>query len=209
MNIKVSIVEDHKEFRESIAYILSSSEGFECTGKFSSVEDALINMNSSNVILLDINLPGMSGIEGVSHLKQKFPEAYIIMLTVFEDNDHVFNAILAGADGYILKKSAPIRVLQAIEDAALGGAPMSPSIAKQTVNYFKTFIPKKDKETVLTQREKEILHLLVQGIGNDEISQKLFISIQTVRNHVRHIYGKLHVHSKAQAIVKAIKENIV
>jgi DNA-binding NarL/FixJ family response regulator len=141
-------------------------------------------------------------------LKEKYPNASIIMLTVFDDDENIFKAITAGADGYILKKTSPIRILQAIEDVVQGGSPMSPSVATQVLNLFKSFPPVKLHVDVLSSREKEILSLIVDGLSNDEISLKLFISLQTVRNHIRHIYEKLHVHSKAQAVAKAIKEHI-
>ena len=205
MPISVAIIEDHVDFRESIAYILQSTEGFVCAGKCDSVEEALVKLSKPQVILLDINLPGMSGIEGMGRLKARFPGAHIIMLTVFDDDNHLFRAILAGADGYILKKTPPLRLLQAIEDAASGGSPMTPSIAKQAMALFKSYAPQKSAVNPLTQREQEILGLLVDGLSNGEISNKLFISLQTVRNHIRHIYEKLHVHSKAQAVAKALK----
>ncbi len=209
MEIKVTIIEDHKEFRESVYYILHSTEGFNCIGKFSSVEEALDNMKNSDVILLDINLPGMSGIEGIPKLKELYPNSKIVVLTVFDDNKNLFHAILSGADGYILKKTAPIRLIQAVEDAAAGGSPMTPSIAKQAMELFKDFAPRKSEDHSLTERETEILSLIIEGFDNEEISKRLFISLQTVRNHIRHIYEKLHVHSKTQAVVKAIKEGIL
>ncbi len=209
MNINVVIIEDHKEFRESIAFILSSTEGFNCTGRYSSVEEALEKMNQADVILLDINLPGISGIEGIDKIKQNFPDVSIVILTVFEDDKNVFRSILAGADGYILKKSAPIRIIQAIEDAYEGGSPMTPTIARKAINLFKNHIPQSNGKDNLSDREREILLLIVEGLSTDEISNKLFISFQTVRNHIRHIYQKLHVHSKSQAVAKAIKEGIM
>lgn len=209
MNIKVAIIEDHKEFRESIYYILQSTEGFQCVGKYVSVEDALESMPKSDVVLLDINLPGMSGIEGIGKIKKIYPDTKIVMLTVFDDNKNVFHAILSGADGYILKKTPPIRLIQAVEDAASGGSPMTPTIAKQALELFKEHIILKSEEDPLTDREHEILALIINGLDNNEISAKLFISLQTVRNHIRHIYEKLHVHSKSQAVVKALKEGII
>ncbi|RJP71850.1 MAG: DNA-binding response regulator [Ignavibacteriales bacterium] len=209
MNINVVIIEDHKEFRESIAFILSSTEGFNCTGRYSSVEEALEKMNLADVILLDINLPGISGIDGIDKIKQIFPDVSIVILTVFEDDKNVFRSILAGADGYILKKSAPIRIIQAIEDAYEGGSPMTPTIARKAINLFKNHIPQSNGKDNLSDREREILLLIVDGLSTEEISNKLFISFQTVRNHIRHIYQKLHVHSKSQAVAKAIKEGIM
>ncbi len=209
MNIRVVIIEDHIGFRESVTYMLSATEGFSCIGSFGSVEEALKKMSEPDVILCDINLPGMSGIEAVPKLKSKFPDSKIIMLTVFEDDGNVFKAIIAGADGYVLKKTAPIRLLQAIEDAAAGGSPMTPTIARQALNLFKERVPHAKGEGVLSDREQEILSCLVKGMNNDEIAEKLFISRTTVRNHIRHIYEKLHVHSKSQAVVKALQEGLV
>ncbi|MDI6779006.1 MAG: response regulator transcription factor [Bacteroidota bacterium] len=209
MKIKVAVIEDHKEFRESIAMILNSVEGFKCIGKFQSVEESLANMTEPDVVLLDINLPGMSGIEGIKPIKELFPQVKIIMLTVFDDDSNVFSAISAGAEGYILKKTPPLRVLQSIEDALSDGLPMTPTIAKRIINLFKNHLPQKKNNELLTKREQEILGLIVEGFSNDKISEKLFISLQTVRNHIRHIYEKLHVHSKSHAVAKAIKEGLV
>ncbi len=209
MAVKVSIIEDHRDFRESVVYMLQSTEGFSVSGAFGSVEEALEAGEATDVLLLDINLPGMSGIDGIKLLKEKYPELKIIMLTVFDDDRNVFHAILAGADGYILKNTPPIRLLQAVEDAAEGGSPMTPAVAKQAIELFKEYVPRQHKENSLSRREEEILTLLVDGLSNEEISSKLFISLQTVRNHIRHIYEKLQVHSKSQAVVKAIREGII
>lgn len=209
MPIRVAIIEDHDEYRESISYILQTTEGFSSVGKCSSVEEALYSLTNPDVILLDINLPGISGIEGIKKIKQKCPEARVVMLTVFDDDKNVFHAILAGADGYVLKKTQPLRLLQAIEDAATGGSPMTPSVAKQAMNLFRQYVPQRPEKDLLSQREREILGLLVEGLSNEAIAEKLFISLLTVRNHIRHIYEKLHVHSKSQAVVKAIKEGRV
>jgi len=206
---KVLVIEDHPEFRESLYYILQSSEGFTCCGKYFSVEDALNCKQKPDVVLLDINLPGISGIEGIPKLKERFPDTAILMLTVFDDSDSIFKSILAGADGYLLKTTQPRRLLEAIEDVAIGGCPMSPSVARQALNFFRKYFPAAPKENLLTDREKEILQLVIDGYNNDDIGKKLFISIQTVRNHIRHIYEKLHVHSKSQAVVKAIRENLI
>lgn len=210
MSIKVTIIEDHQEFRNSIVYILKSTEGFECTGDFYSVEDALKRLKQTEVILLDIKLPGISGIEGIQKLKNMLPDVKIIMLTVFDDNNNIFEAILRGADGYLLKKTQPIRILEAIRDASEGGSPMTPYIAKKVLDLFKKRVASDAEiKSPLSEREREILSLIVIGLNNQEISERLFISIQTVRNHIRHIYEKLHVHSKTQAVIKALQAKIV
>ncbi len=208
MSIRVAIIEDHKAYRESISYILSSTEGFTCTGNYGSIEDGIKNIKQTDVILLDINLPEMSGIEGIKLLKNKFPDSSIIMLTVYDDDRNIFNSIMAGADGYLLKKTPPIKILQAIEDVVGGGSPMTPTIAKQALSLFKSFAPNEKKDYNLSSREFDVLNLLVSGMNNEDISNKLFISPLTVKNHIRHIYEKLQVHSRAQVVAKAIKENI-
>ena len=207
--IKTAIIEDHVDFRESLQYVINSTEGFTCTGVYESVEAALTSLGEADVLLLDINLPGISGIEGIPLLKQKLPGTFILILTVFEDEANIFQAILNGADGYILKKTPPLKILQAIEDASMGGAPMTPVIAKRTLELFKEHVSVKGEEYALSARELEVLSFVVEGMNNNDISAKLFISIQTVRNHIRHIYEKLHVHTKSQAVAKAIKERIV
>lgn len=209
MKIKVAIIEDHKAYRESITYILQATEGFECSGSYVSVSEALNNLKQTDVILLDINLPEISGIQGVHLLKEKYHKVLILMLTVFDDDKNIFNSIMAGADGYLLKKTSPIKILQAIEDVVAGGSPITPIIAKQVFNLFKLFAPPEKSELGLTEREKDVLDLLVAGLSNDEVSNKLFISPLTVKNHIRHIYEKLHVHSRSQVVAKAIKEGII
>ena len=206
--IHVAVVEDHVDFSESINYLLKSTDGFLPIGQYGSVEEALRKMMAPDVVLLDINLPGMSGIEGVEQIKKRFPAAKIIMLTVFEDNKNILRAILAGADGYLLKKTPPVRILQSIEDVVAGGAPMTPVVAKQALAIFKGYAPKGTSEHVLTDREQEILSLIVKGLATKAIATKLSISHATVRNHIRHTYEKLHVHSKSQAVVKALQEGI-
>jgi DNA-binding NarL/FixJ family response regulator len=160
-------------------------------------------------VLLDIHLPGKSGTEGIKGLKSIAPSAYVIMLTVFDDDENVFQSIMNGADGYILKKTPPGKVLTAIQDAADGGTPMTPYIARRVIEIFKRYAPVGKEDYTLTTRELEILEQLVLGLDNQGIADKLFISYETVRNHIKHIYEKLHVHSKSQAVAKAIKQGLV
>lgn len=206
--ITAAIIEDHSNFREGLAFFINSSEGYSCENKFASVEEALKNFKACDVLLLDIHLPGKSGIEAIPHLKEKYPNIKIIMMTVFEDDENIFNSILAGADGYLLKKTPPLKILSAIEDVLEGGAPMSPFVAKKVMDYFR----EKDEiknDYQLTAREKEILALLVDGADSRQIAEKLFISYETVRNHLKNIYQKLQVTSKVQAVTKAIKERLI
>lgn len=206
--IRVCVIEDHDDFREGLTHILRLTEGFDCSGSFSSTEDALADLPACDVILLDIHLPGRSGIDAIGLLKKELPLAHIIMLTVFDDDDHVFKAVMAGADGYILKKTSPALVLTAIQDAATGGTPMTPYVARRVIELFKKYAPAPQDDHNLTSRELEILNTLVLGLDPGEIAGKLFISRETVRNHIKHIYEKLHVHSRSQAVAKAIRQGL-
>jgi DNA-binding NarL/FixJ family response regulator len=209
MTIRVAIVEDNDDFREGLFHLLQGTEGFRCVGSYDSVEDAMKKLTKADVVLMDIGLPGKSGIEGARAVKQRYPETQVIMLTVFDDDKNIFNAIVAGANGYILKKTSPAKLLLAIEDAAAGGMPMTPMVARQVVEMFKKRIPPEKEDHSLTPRESEILGLLVDGMNYNMVAEKLFISLDTVRNHIRHIYEKLHVHSKSQAVAKALTQSIV
>ena len=209
VNIRVAIIEDHDDFREGLYHVLQGTDGFRCVGRYASLEEGVLKMPATDVVLLDIHLPGKSGIEGLSLIKQKHPNAQVIMLTVFEDDTNIFRAIQAGADGYLLKKTPPARLLQAIEEAAAGGMPMTPFIARQAVAMLKRHVPAEGQTVQLTPRESEILALLTDGLNYSVIGGRLFISLDTVRNHIRHIYEKLQVHSKAAAVAKAIKRGMV
>lgn len=206
--ISIAIVEDHRDFREGLVSFISFSPGYNCKANFSSVEAALAGIPDVEVVLLDINLPGKSGIEAIPLLKEKNPEVKIIMMTIFDDSDNIFNAMQAGADGYLLKNTPPMKILSAIDEVVSGGAPMSPYIARKVVDFFnKRSTPVNDYD--LTPRENEILALLVDGIDSHSIADKLFISYETVRNHLRNIYRKLQVTSKSQAVSKALRENLI
>jgi DNA-binding NarL/FixJ family response regulator len=207
-NIRVVIVEDHADFREGLAQLLTAATGFEIAGTFGSVEKSLSHFPECDVLLLDINLPGKSGIESIPLFKKVCPTAQIVMMTGLDDDETIFNAILAGADGYLLKKTPPAKVLTAIEDASDGGTPMTPYVARRVIEHFKQNAPLQT-DYQLTDREKEILAALVHGLDNREIGEKLFISYETVRNHLKHIYEKLHVNSRSQAVSKALTERIV
>ena len=207
--IRVAIIEDHDDFREGLARMLGLTEGFDCVGAYSSLEKALTRIPEPDVILLDIGLPGKSGIEGIPLLREKFPDVQIIMMTVFEDETYIFDAITQGANGYLLKKTHPAKVMTAIEEAAGGGMPMSPIIARKAMELFRRFAPSERLDTTLTPREIEVLRLLVDGLNYAKIAEKLFLSIETVRNHFRHIFEKLHVHSKTEVVSKALKEHLI
>lgn len=208
MKIKIAIVEDHHELREGLEHLINNSEKFICVKSTSSAEQMLSEKFDCDVILLDIGLPGISGIDAVSILKEHLHNAKVIMFTVYEDDKNLFKAIQNGADGYLLKNTPPSLILRSIEDVYNGGSSLSPEIAKIAIDYFKKNVQIDDIDFALSKREKEILKLIVDGKDNDEIADKLFISKITVRNHIMHIYEKLHVHTKAQAVAKAIKFNL-
>lgn len=207
MPIKVSIVEDDSGIRESLEILINGSEGFNCLNTYKNAESALkqIPVEIPDVILMDINLPGASGIECVKKLKEKLPEINIIMLTMYEDSDHIFNALSAGAMGYLLKRTPPMKLLEAIREVQHGGSPMSSQIARMVVNSFKKMGVSSEEMKNLTNREEEILSFLAKGFKYKEIGEKLFIGTETVRSHLRNIYEKLQVRSRTEAVVKYLK----
>jgi DNA-binding NarL/FixJ family response regulator len=208
LSIKVAIVEDDSKIRESIKLILNGTQEFSCIAVYEDAESALYDLPSKNpdVVLMDINLPQMSGIECVRLLKQKIPEILIIMLTMYQDFLKIFNSLQAGAVGYLLKSSSPVEILQAIKDVSNGGSPMSAQIARKVVQSF--YRPNSDFKTTvkLTERETEILDLLSKGYINKEIAELLSISPDTVHNHLRRIYEKLQVHTRTEAVVKYLRK---
>lgn len=208
MDIKVSIVEDNDKIRNGLAMLINGSEGFRCISAFLNAEDALKKIPSEkpDVVLMDINLPGMSGIECVEKLKEILPELQIMMLTVYEENDQVFNSLMAGASGYILKRTPPAELLESIRELYEGGSPMSDQIARKVVEAFRK-LGKSSKETEnLSEREIEILSFLAKGYQDKEIAEKFFLSVQTVRTHLRNIYKKLHVRSRTEAVLKYLRK---
>jgi DNA-binding NarL/FixJ family response regulator len=209
MSIAVGIVEDHSEFRQSLVFLISSFSEYNVEWSFSSVEEALENFSEVDVVLLDINLPGLSGIEAIPLFKQKCPGQKIIMLTILEDDFHILEAIKNGADGYILKKSSRNKILDAIQQVYEGGGALTPMVARQVMAFLKPEAAKPGSPSNLTPREKEILLMITQGMTNELIADKSFISVQTVRNHIKNIYDKLQVHSRAQVVVKAYKDKLV
>ena len=212
MPIKVTIFEDNNSLRQSLYQLINGSEGFKCVGAFEDCLDLLKNIEETkpDVVLMDIEMPGINGIEAVSMLREKYPDLKILMQTIFEDNEKIFNSILAGASGYILKNTSPSRFLDFIKETNEGGAPMSPSVATKVLKMMAEQSPSTKSESFnLSDREKEILSCLVKGMSYKLIADACFISIDTVRGHIRNIYEKLHVHSKGEAVAKAIKSKIV
>jgi DNA-binding NarL/FixJ family response regulator len=211
--INVAIVEDNNVIREGLAALINGTTGYTCVGAFANCETFLNKLANLqvDVVLMDIGLPGINGIEGVKEAIKKKENINILMLTVYEDSDKVFDALCAGACGYLVKKTPPAKLLEAIKDVVDGGSPMSSNVARQVITAFKetknsTSI---DSEYDLSQREKEVLVLLADGYNYQEIANSLFISVDTVRHHIRNIYKKLHVHSQSEAVAKAIRKNII
>lgn len=212
MEIKVAVFEDNKLLRESLRQLINNAEGMACSGAFPDASKLLRNMQMANpdVVMMDINMPGISGIGAVQVIKEKFPQVRILMQTVFDDNDKIFAAICAGASGYMLKKTAPQKMIEAIREIFAGGAPMTASVAVKILQMFRLQSVSKNNEFIdLSQREKEILALLVKGKSYKAVASACFISIDTVSTHVRHIYEKLQVHSKSEAVAKAINQKLV
>jgi DNA-binding NarL/FixJ family response regulator len=200
--IRIAIVEDNPEFRNSLAELLQGSPGYACVGSFGECDPFLSSIDKSrpDVVLMDIGLPGMSGIEGVQKLKTGHPDVEVLMLTVFEDDKKIFDSLCAGAAGYLLKKTSPQKILEAIREIHEGGAPMSAKIARRVLSVFQPPAPGPEATAQLTDREQQVLASLVKGMSYKMIASEYNISLDTVRSHVRHIYEKLHVNSKAQAI---------
>jgi DNA-binding NarL/FixJ family response regulator len=209
MTTRVAVVEDNAELRDSLFHLVSSGASLICVGTFERCE-ALLSQAAAlrpDVVLMDIGLPGMSGIEGVRALKLMLPAVDVLMLTVYEDEESIFRAIQAGATGYILKKSVPRRLLEAIREIHSGGAPMTPAVARKVLAYLR---PKAGAAAAaLSPREGEILVSLVDGLSYKMIADRHFIAVDTVRSHLKSIYEKLHVHSKSEAVAAALKRRIL
>jgi DNA-binding NarL/FixJ family response regulator len=209
--IKVAIIEDRRVIREGLATLLQFTDGYSCVGRFHSMEDALarIGANLPNVALVDIGLPGMSGIEGIEILKERFPQVLALALTVYDDDERIFRALCAGACGYLLKNTPPAKLLDSLKEVVAGGAPMSPQVARRVVALFRKFSPPQDVDYQLTAHEARLLKLLVDGHNYKTAAAKLNVSVNTVSFHMRHIYDKLQVHSKSEAVAKALRQGIV
>ena len=211
--INIVIVEDNKTIRAGLKMLIDGTEGYQCVADFTDCESMLtiIEQIAPDILLMDIELPGMSGIEGIKKLKGILPTLTILVLTIYEENRLIFEALKAGASGFLVKKTPPARLLEAIKEAYEGGSPMSTHIARKVVEYFQKNAPApSDKpEIALTPREKELLTDLVNGKNYKAISNASCISIETVRFHFRNIYKKLHVHSQSQAVAKAIREKLI
>jgi DNA-binding NarL/FixJ family response regulator len=210
--ISVGVVEDQRRTREGLYALIDGSAGFHCIGAWRSIEDALLaqpEAGAPQVVLLDIGLPGMSGIEGIPQLREKWPSAALVVLTVYEDNERVFEALCSGANGYLLKNTPPAKLLEGVQDAVRGGAPMSPGIARQVVELFRRFRPPDKSNFDLTHHEIRLLKLLARGHSYRTAAIQLGVTVNTIAFHIKSIYGKLQVHSKTEAVARALRDHLL
>ena len=212
--IKVVIVEDQRMIREGLAALIGGTDGFRCTGSYGSMEEALKKIGTDaedapDVTLLDIGLPGMSGIEGIGLLRARYPAMPVLMLTIYKDDERIFKAICAGARGYLLKKTPPARLLESLREVVGGGAPMSPEIARRVLELFQQFHPPDHVDYRLTPHELRLLKLLVEGHNYKTAAKEVGSTIHAVSFHMKNIYEKLEVHSKSEAVAKALRDRII
>ena len=209
--IKTAVIEDMKDIRDGLTTLINFTEGFRCTGSYRSMEEALARIDSDvpDVLLSDIGLPGMSGIQGIRIIKDRYPEMQVLMLTVYDDDDRIFDALCAGASGYLLKRTPPAKLLDNIREAMSGGAPVCPEVASRVIKFFREFHSSEREDYDLTPHETRLLRLLTEGYNYQTAAEKLGVTYNTVKFHVRHIFDKLQVHSKSEAVVKAMRDRLV
>ena len=209
--IKTAIIEDQRDIREALAALINGTTGYRCTGSFRSMEEAFekIRQDLPNVVLCDIELPGMNGIEGIRILKERYPNLLVLMLTVYDDDDRIFDALCAGACGYLLKRTPPAKLLESLREAVTGGAPMSPEVASRVIALFREIRPPERADYELTPHETRLLKLLVEGHNYTTAAVELRVSYNTIKFHMRHIYEKLQVHSKSEAVSKALQNRLI
>jgi DNA-binding NarL/FixJ family response regulator len=209
--VRVVLIEDLREVREGLTILINGTTGFRCTGAYRTMEEALARLERTpcDAVLTDLGLPGMSGIDGIRILRERFPQLPILALTIYNDDERVFQALCAGASGYLLKNTPPARLLDSIREVLDGGAPMSPEVARRVIRLFRDFRPPDHADYRLTAQETELLKLLVEGHHAKTAAKELGISTNTVFFHLKNIYAKLQVHSKTEAVAKALREHLV
>lgn len=209
--LHVAVVEDQFMIREGLKTLIDGTDGYCCLGSYASMEEALERIGHlvPDVVLVDIGLPKMSGIEGIRTLKDKYPALPLVMLTIYDDDKRIFDAMCAGACGYLLKKTPPARLLESLKEVVAGGAPMSPEVARKVITLFRDFRPPEGVGYHLTPHEIRLLKLLVEGHNYKTAGTELNVSVNTIRFHMRSIYEKLQVHSKSEAVAKALRDRIV
>jgi DNA-binding NarL/FixJ family response regulator len=209
--LRVALIEDLREVREGLSALISGTPGFKCVAAYGRMEIALARVKNEepDIILTDLGLPGMSGIEGIERLREIFPDVPIIALTVYDNDNQIFNALCSGANGYLLKNIPPARLLESLKEAVEGGAPMSPQVASRVIRLFRKFRPDKTADYHLTPQETELLRLLIEGHHKKTAAREMGISFHTVSFHLKNIYEKLQVHSKTEAVAKALRENLI
>jgi DNA-binding NarL/FixJ family response regulator len=210
-NVRVAIIEDQPTIRDGLRMLIDGTEGYSCTAAYASMEEALprIGRELPEVVLVDIGLPGMSGIDGIRVLKETWPDLALVVLTVYGDDKRIFDALCAGARGYLLKNTPPARLLESLREVMNGGAPMSPEVARRVVDLFQQIQPPIHPDHNLTPHEMRLVKLLVEGHNYQTAAVELRVSVNTIRFHMRTIYSKLHVHSKSQAVSKALRDRII
>ena len=208
--VNVAIVEDERKFRDAVTMLIEGTDGFRCCGSYRSMEEALekIDRDLPHVVLMDIGLPGMSGIEGTRRLKELFPKMILLAHTVYDDDERIFDALCAGASGYLLKKTPPARLLEGLQEAAQGGAPMTPEVASRVIKLFREYRPP-DRSYELTPHELRLLRLLREGHNYKTAAADLGVTTHTISFHLQRIYEKLHVHSKTEAVAKALQDRLL
>lgn len=209
--INVVIIEDRRDLREGLAMLINGTEGFICTTKFGSMEEAFprLRTNLPDVVLCDIGLPGMNGIDGIRRLKEQTPDMLVIMLTIYDDDEKIFDALCAGASGYLLKKTPPVRLLESLRDAVAGGSPMSPEVARRVITLFRDIRPPERADYNLTAHETRLLKMLVEGHNYKTAAAEIGVTVHAVSFHMRHIYEKLQVHTRSEAVAKALRDRLV
>jgi DNA-binding NarL/FixJ family response regulator len=209
--IEVAVIEDQPEIRDGLAVLINNAAGYRCPLAFPSMEEALagIHAHLPHVALVDLGLPGMSGIDGIRALKSRFPRLLVLVLTIYDDDERIFEAMCAGACGYLLKKTPPARLLESIREVAEGGAPMSREVARRVIELFRAMRPPEHVDYHLTPHETRLLKMLVEGHNYKTAAAELRVSINTISFHIRHVYEKLQVHSRTEAVAKALRERLI